>query len=948
MHKAFVLVAAGALAAVVQAGVTNDWENPAVDSRNRMEAAAYLERSSSEAVPAVLSLNGDWKFKWTGDPSRRPEGFWKVGFDDSKWCVIDVPSCVEMRGYGVPYYTNIDCPLKNASLKIQVRESGLANYNPVSSYRRKFTVPAGWEGGEIILRFDGVYCAYNVWVNGEKAGYAEDSYLPSEFNVTKLVKTGVENEIAVQVFRWCDGSCLDDQDMFRFSGIYRDVALLHRPKAGVADFWMEQTFDNNYKDATLALNVKTYGDAAKVEAVLKLNGKVVHEFAATKADLQGGVARWVALVKGVELWSAEKPVLYTLEIRCGNDRVVKRIGFKEVKTVGNAFYVNGRRVKLKGVNRHETSPENGSTVTRGEMIRDITLMKKYNINTVCTSHYPNHRDWYDLCDEYGIYVISETWKHIIAERNLRTLRFYRNHPCVIMWSMGDFREYRDIVYARPALTGGCVRDWAEQALWKKTGRIDPKTGLAERYLACGGDFESDPDGGSFCFSGIVDPLRSVTPKLVETGHLYRDLVVTKAEGGKLILENRYGFTSSDEFDGRWVLRSDGVEIASGAFTPPSVAPLTKGEFEIPAVAAAVAAIPDDRKGGELFLEVSFVTRNDSAYATKGWAVARNEIALSGEWKFLEKGAPAVKPSLVTLDQGDRLEVEMGRTTAVFSKKTGTLATLVLKGGIVAIQDPVAGIVAGPRLTCARAFAGNDRSIVKPRRHGDGRYEYGFFDSGLSQLSYHAEPFVVVSNTVKTVIDVTGSKGAGFRHECDYIFASDGSVTLENRVTPYGAMPRRLARLGLSMMLQPRLENMRYYGRGPEENYIDRSSASFFGVYRSTVTEQFVDYVRPQDNGYKTGVRWAEFFDRYGRGVRFSASEPMFMQALHYGWEDLYCAFSRGFQRPPLVPRREIMLNLDVRQHGLGGAGCGSEEKYTFDPSAPVSWSMKIEPLKGSR
>ena len=1072
--KNFVLYfcALSALCVFGAENVQNDWENLAVNSRHRMEAASYLRHvdlrytvtAPLSADCDILSLNGDWKFKWVGDPARRPADFWKKGYDDSKWGVIDVPSCVEMRGYGVPHYTNIRYPHKNAWPKILDRASSLANYNPVSSYRRTFELPEIFKGREVILRFDGVYSAYYVWVNGEMAGYAEDSHLPSEFNVTKFVKEG-QNEIAVQVFRWCDGSYLEDQDMFRFSGIYRDVTLVSRPKSGIADFWTEQVFGNDYKDVDFTLNVKTYGGAKKINATLAYDGKHVHTFGEVDADVSLGVAKLKARLKDVKLWSAEKPNLYTLTIQAGGDIVRRKIGFKEQKIVGNTFYINGKPVKLKGVNRHETNPENGRTVTREDMIKDITLMKRYNINTVRTSHYPDHHLWYDLCDEYGLYVIAEAnveahepgygdkglgrfkeWEHSIVERNIRHVKFYRNHPSVTIWSMGNetghgdcfrkalaevkkldpsrpthwergnkdadidssmypavewlekrgklgdekpgaaeiaekyktlvsrhsagkpyimceyahamgnamgnLQEYWDVVYSYPSLIGGCVWDWVDQALWKNTGRIDEKTGLGERFLAYGGDFDEEPNDGPFCCNGIVDPLRNVTPKLIETGHVYRNLVVRKNANGKLELENRFGFTSADEFDGKWVLRTNGVESASGSFDVPAVAPLARAEFVIAGLDKALAALAEGQKTSEAILEVSFTSKEAFAWAEKGWIVARNEVKFTGEYAFLGKEEETnSKSKLNYIEEGDTLEVERGRTTAIFNKKTGALDHLILKGGVILLGDPVPGVMVGPRLTCARAFTDNDRWIARGRSTKTS-YEYGFFDSGLSQLAYHPEPLVVDGNRVKSVVDVTGAKGAGFRHECDYVFHEDGSITLENRVTPYGAMPAILPRLGLSMRLSRFFENIRWYGRGPHENYIDRAASSFLGVYDSTVAKQFVDYVRPQDNGYKTDVRWVTFTDRHGRGARFTASEPMFMQALHYDWEDLYFARHQNGQtrwRTPLKPRREIMLNLDIRQTGLGGASCGpgAMEKYKFDPNASVKWAIKIEPVRKS-
>ena len=300
-------------------------------------------------------------------------------------------------------------------------------------------------------------------------------------------------------------------------------------------------------------------------------------------------------------------------------------------------------------------------------------------------------------------------------------------------------------------------------------------------------------------------------------------------------------------------------------------------------------------------------------------------------------AGAEPPKAFSMHRGDELHVECGRVNAVFDVKSGAITRLVTRG-VRVFDSPAKGIPGGPQLTCARAFTDNDKWLMDE-----------FYNSGLSQLHYHAEPILVVSNVVKTVVDVSGAKGCGFRHECDYVFPGDDTIEVVNRVTPYGEMPH-LPRLGLTMRLYPRIGRMKYYGRGPWENYSDRCSASFVGIWASRADEQFVDYVRPQDNGCKCGVRWAEFADKYGNGVRFSASEPLVMQALHYGWEEL--AFSRPMRgmprfRTPLTPRREIMLNLDVRQTGLGGASCGPApmEKYLFDAKAPVEWTMKIEPLR---
>ncbi len=1060
-----------AASAAIAAERTNDWENTAVNSINRLPARTYTVPLADEAsalsddlepaTPYSMSLDGEWRIKWVGDPARRPQGFERPEYDVSGWEKIDVPSCVEMRGYGTPDYTNIRYPHANKWPKILDRDTGRPDNNPVSSYRREFTVPEGWAGRDVILRFEGVGSAFYVWVNGKSVGYAEDSKLPSEFDVTPyLNKPGEANVLAVQVFKWCDGSYLEDQDMFRFSGIFRDVSIWAKPKDGIWDF---------------KANVKCKIENGKCDgAELSVEG-IDGEWSATLYDAEknavaSGNSRLSTLsfqLSSPRLWSAEKPYLYTLVLKKGGDIRAKKVGIKEQRIDGNTFLVNGRPVKFKGVNRHETNPDNGRTVTLDDMLADITLMKRYNINTVRTSHYPNHRLWYDLCDRYGIYVVAEAnveahepgygkdglglfpeWDRSIVERNERNAIFHRNNVSVTLWSMGNetghgdcfrhamaavrridptrpihwergnedadvdsamyrtvewlerrgmlgdskagaklegeaggdgfaisghtagkaffmceyahamgnaignFQEYWDVFYRHPSLAGGCIWDWVDQAVWKYTDRVDKKTGERERYLAYGGDWDEEPNDGPFCCNGVVDPLRNVSPKLVEVGHVHRNLVTTRRDDGTFELWNRFAFTSADEFDGSWALLEDGVEVAKGEFAPPAVAPLSRGAVELAGLSAALPAL-DAAK--EHFVNVAFATKEDAPWAPKGWIVARDQIALpsvKAEAKDADDrkadDASAKAPRMFVEDDGDRVIVERARTTAIFDRRTGALASLYVRG-VNVFDTPAPGITGGPQLTCIRAFTDNDRWMATGSAWGVDRTK-GYQASGLLNLEYHPGGITFGTNTVYVTVDVAGAKGCGFTHECEYMFGEDGSVTLASKVTPYGVMPPALPRLGLTMRLPPNLERMKYYGRGPWENYVDRNTGSFLGVWESTVREQFVDYVRPQDNGGKSDVRWVEFTDKYGNGIRFSGSEPLFMQALHYGWEDLEFARHVNGQRrfrAPLRPRDETVLNLDVRQTGLGGASCGPGpmDKYRFDPSKPVEWSMKIEAVR---
>ena len=1018
---------------------TNDWENLAVNSINRLPPRTYamplksmqdaLTDDLEPATPYAKSLNGIWKYSWAGCPSNRVMNFWRADFDDSSWFEIDVPSCVEMRGFGSPGYTNIRYPHAAAWPQIRNRDTGKDDYNPVSSYRTRFTVPADWADRDVILRFDGVYSAYYVWVNGQKVGYAEDSKLPSEFDITKYLLPS-NNLLAVEVYRWCDGSFLEDQDMTRFSGIFRDVTLWAKPKDGIWDFAVKTTLAPNGVTASVALQ-GVEGDwlAVLYDADKKEVGR-----------LSGG-AKPAMIIPNPRLWSAEDPYLYTLVVKKGDDIRMKRIGFKEQKIVGNALLVNGKKIKLKGVNRHETNPENGRTVTLADMLRDVTLMKRYNVNTVRTSHYPDHHLWYDLCDRYGIYLVAEAnveghepgygkkglglfpeWEHSIVERNLRHVAFYRNHPSVTLWSMGNetghgdcfrhaiaevkkldpsrpihwergnpdadvdstmyptvewleergklgasnvtdkamldkyrqeenyqtpgkafflceyahamgnamgnFQEYWDVFYRYDALIGGCIWDWIDQAVWKETDRVNPKTGVRERYLAYGGDFDEQPNDGPFNCNGVIGPLREVTPKLVEVGHVYRNLVVTRKDDGSYELWNRFGFTRADEFEGRWELVEDGVVVDRGVFVVPPVKPLSRGALKLPAFAV--------RPGVETLLNVSFVTKSKTLWAACGWCIARDQLAL-GNGRPFDRGTMAKQGDVEVTFEERTATVSCNGLTAIFSRQSGALSVLVVNGRTL-LADPAPGVAAGPHLTCARAFTDND-----------GWFRSSFYRSGLAQLRYHARPIEKTADGVKIVTEVTGSKSAGFTHEAVWHFAADGtSATIDNRVTPHGTMPERLPRLGLSLIVPGRYENLRYYGRGPWENYVDRSTASFLGIWNSTVTDQFVDYVRPQDNGAKSDVRWLELTDVCGRGLRFSASVPLFMQALHYGWEDLEFARHRpGAERHRAVlrPRPDTCLNLDLRQNGLGGASCGpgALKRYEF-PVKEECWTLRLEAI----
>ena len=985
------------------------WDDPSVNAENRLPARTYLPHSGY-----VLPLNGTWSFAWEGsadgpiakgDPATMETPF-----------TIDVPSCVETRGWGVPHYVNIRYPHPMTPPTIDPK------YNPTMLYRRTFTVHESWKGKRIVLRFEGVASCCEVWLNNKKVGYFEDARLPSEFDVTPLATFGdAGNVLTARVRKWCDGSYAEDQDMIRYAGIFRDVTLYAEPCGGIEDFSFTTVPDTGYVNWTCRLEL--FGGEKAVKAahprLLDANGKEVGAFT-TSPD---GKALTLRLTSP-RLWSDEDPYLYTLDL--GDGRSVS-VGVRECKVDGGHILVNGRPVKFKGVNRHEMNPENGYTLSYEEMERDAKLMRQNNINCVRMSHYPNDRRMYDLCDRYGIYVMSEAnveshgmrygkdcmperkeWHATMLERNVRHVYFYRNSPSVVMWSvgnetgwgagitkcyeavrkldptrpfhgvgwincddrkgswndasdmtggqymsldklreqlkdprphfqmeyecamgngMGNLKEYWDLFYENDKFSGGCIWDWIDQGVWKDTDRIG-SDGKRIRLLAYGGDHDEDPNDGPFCANGLVDVHRNPSAKLNEVRYVQRPIVVTCADAasGTAELWNRHEFTFADDVcSGAWALFEDGVQVATGVLTVPHVAPRAKGTLALPRPSCPI----DPAK--EYFYRVSFRLKHSQPWADAGYKVAWDQLPY-GASSVAGSGNLAASP--VATSTPTTLTVTTPRVKAVFSRATGTLSKLVL-GGKTILADR-SGIVAGPRLQVERAFTDADNWMRKP-----------FIAKGLSQLSYHVRPIRMKDGKVFTSVRVTGAKSGGFEHETVWAFGDDGSVTAEHTVTPFGDVPA-LPRIGTFQRLDPSLENLTWYGRGPWENYVDRCEGCDVGLYRSTVTDQYVNYIRPQDCGGKTAVRWATLTDTNGRGVKISCDAPFFLQALHFTRDDLDQARHRpGDPRRnnPLVPHAEVCLSIDCRQTGLGCNNCGPIPlpQYRF-PVEKTTWRVTYAPV----
>ncbi|MCE9613994.1 MAG: DUF4981 domain-containing protein [Lentisphaerae bacterium] len=1004
-----------------------DWENPQLLGINKEPAhathtpfpdVAGALRGEPGQSPLVRLLDGRWKFHWAPHPDQRPADFYRADYSDRRWTTIAVPGVWELQGHGTPIYTNVTYPHPRQPPRIladvPAHYTARREPNPVGSYRRWFTVPGGWSAREVFLRFEGVASAFYVWVNGQAVGFSKESRTGSEFRITPYLRRG-RNLLAVEVYKWNDGSYLEDQDFWRLAGIFRSVSLIAKPRLHVRDFYVTSTLEAGGARAELRvrawirnlgadtaaglLRVTLHDVSGRAVRGVRMSGRV--DAVAPGGDVQVELA---APVPHPRLWSAEKPNLYTVVISLSRGGGVEEaipcaFGFRQVELRAGRLWINGVAVKLKGVNRHEHDQDHGYTVSEEGMRRDLELFKQHNINTVRTSHYPNHARWYDLCDRHGLYVVDEAnleshamgfgdeslaklpaWRAAHVDRNVRMVERDRNHPCIIMWSMGNeagqgdnfracaeairqrdltrpihfesmnsvadvdstmypdvplldhrgrqggkpffvceyahamgnamgnLQDYWDVFDRHPGLIGGCIWEWVDHGLRKYTGRA-LSDGSREWFWAYGGDFGDQPNDGNFVADGVVTPDRRVTAKLREVRKVYQS-VSARALGWApapdasvwlVEVKNKYAFTNLSEFEARWCLEDDGEMVGQGLLPAVTVGPGESGVVRIPLV-GVVAPGP----GTERFLRLDWRSREQTALTPRGHVVAWEQFAIpmagaggrgrSAGSAVPELGLVAARGAVVTI-RGVDFE-------ARFDRRAGALTGLRYgRRSIVRDQGPV--------LNLFRALLDNDawmRTEVRAAR--------------LDQLHQAVESFDVVrlgpqSARVTMAVRWTCATGGGFLHRTVYTVYGDGSLSSANMFEPFGALPP-LPRIGVRMVLNGALDQLAWFGRGPQENYIDRCSGAAVGRYRGAVAEQFEVYTRPQENGGKTGVRWAALTAAGGDGVLIVGEAPMLFSASHHRSEDLDKA--RHLHR--VKPRREVVVCLDAAQMGLGGSSCG--------------------------
>ncbi|MDX9772948.1 MAG: glycoside hydrolase family 2 TIM barrel-domain containing protein [Bacteroidales bacterium] len=1031
-----------------------EWEDPAVNSVNTVKPhttmVSYPDNSSALAARwresvNVLSLDGMWKFNYAATPAERPYWFFKEDYDTRSWHEIRVPSTWEREGYGIAYYVN-------ASYTFPVNPPFIDHSdNPVGSYKRSFILPSGWKNKEVFLTFDGVSSAFYVWVNGEQAGYSEDSKTTAEFNITPLLRKG-RNTVAVEVYRYSDGSYLECQDFFRLSGIQRSVWLHARPKSYIRDFFARASLDDNYSDGLMDLSVELSGNNSKQTRLRLETGlydgtsKIFGETRELEVTDSLAVTQLTAVVPQVKQWSAESPDLYTLVLTLADSRgrvlesVSSRIGFRTSEVKNGRFLINGRAVYLKGTNLHEHDAVNGHTIDEDLMLRDIRLMKMNNINAVRTSHYPQPERFYELCDQYGLYLIDEadieshgigynpdvTLAHKpewLAQHMMRTQRMVerdKNHPSVIIWSLGNeagdgqnfvdtykwiktrdnsrpvqyeraeklthtperhtdiwcpmyptidylqryalnggkpgfdrplimceyahsmgnstgnLQDYWDVIEKYDILQGGFIWDWVDQGLQETNSD-------GEDYYAYGGDF--GPPGafsdGNFCCNGLVGPDRVPHPALNEVKKVYQYVEFTAGDlsDGLVTIINKYEFTNLSLFNITWEVMANGVLFRSGHLNQMNLEPGDSVTVEIP----YGKIIPDP--GTEYHLNL-YVSRADE------WGIVPPDNIYASEQMLLPLYAaaePAREEELNLIDlssEGSDLTIAGEGFSIVFDMVTG-----VMKSYRVDDQDL---ILSGLRPDFWRAPTDNDYGNGMEKRDAPWREAGSMSVMRSAHIEQPGMGIAVISFTYD-IPGIDGRKIAGLVTE--YTVHAGGTVDVSFSFTKTDMSLEEIPRVGMQMIMTGRFTDLAWFGRGPHENYSDRKSSAFVGLYESSVADQYVPYVRPQENGYKTDTRWLTVTDRNGRGLRFEGHPVFSFAALNYLHEDFESEGNLARYRPDaklanrhlcdVTPHDLVKVNIDFGQMGVGGDnswGARTHPEYCLRDTK-YEYSFRMVPLR---
>ena len=1009
-----------------------EWQDPNVNAINR--AAMHTNYFAYESEQAALkgcrlvsdnymTLNGTWKFNWVQNADQRPTDFYKVDFNDKGWDNIQVPGVWELNGYGDPIYVNVGYPWRSQYKNNPPYVPTVNNH--VGTYRKEIELPADWKGRQIMAHFGSVTSNMYLWVNGKFVGYSEDSKLEAEFDLTKYLRPG-KNIIAFQVFRWCDGTYLEDQDFFRYSGVGRDCYLYTRTANHIEDIRITPDLDAQYKDGTLQIDIQMKGKGTVDLKLLDKEGKEV-----TTAQVKGSGKQTASMtVSNPAKWTAETPNLYTLVANLQeNGKIIEsipvKVGFRKIELKNGQILVNGQAVLFKGADRHEMDPDKGYVVSRERMIQDIKRMKELNINAVRTCHYPDNNLWYDLCDEYGIYVVAEAnieshgmgygdetlaknslFAKAHLERNQRNVQRGYNHPSIIFWSLGNeagfgpnfeacykwikaedktravqyeqagtneytdifcpmyysyescenyskgnidkpliqceyahamgnsqggFKEYWDLVRKYPKYQGGFIWDFVDQS-----ARWYTKDG--KEFYGYGGDFNRyDASDNNFQNNGLISPDRVPNPHAHEVGYIYQNIWVKPVDlqKGEISIYNENFFRDLSDFYAEWQLLANGEVLQSGIINDLKVGPQQTVNQKLNYTLDNICPCK------EVLLNVAFKLKNTETLLPAGFAVAQQQLSVR-EYKAPEnlltekKIAHDYTPTPVVEDNDSYYLIVKGENFHIdFERRSGYLSLYDVNG--LSILDE------GAQLTPNfwRAPTDNDMGAGLQKKY----LAWKNPEIKLTSLEHATENGLVVVTAKYDMPTVSAKLTLTYR------INKEGAIEVtQSMTTDKNAKVSNMFRFGMRAALNKNLSNIQYYGRGPIENYSDRNNSTNIGKYAQTVDEQFYSYIRPQETGTKTDIRWWNQTNKGGNGIQLVGKTPFSASALHYTMESLDDGLEKDQRHSELVPQTDcVNFCIDKVQMGLGCVnswGALPLDKYMV-PYQDYEFTFVIKPIQNA-
>lgn len=1009
-----------------------EWQDPNINAINR--AAMHTNYFAYESEQAALkgcrlasdnymTLNGTWKFNWVQNADQRPTDFYKVDFNDKGWDNIQVPGVWELNGYGDPIYVNVGYPWRSQYKNNPPYVPTVNNH--VGTYRKEIELPADWKGRQIMAHFGSVTSNMYLWVNGKFVGYSEDSKLEAEFDLTKYLRPG-KNIIAFQVFRWCDGTYLEDQDFFRYSGVGRDCYLYTRTANHIEDIRITPDLDAQYKDGTLQIDIQMKGKGTVDLKLLDKEGKEV-----TTAQVKGSGKQTASMtVSNPAKWTAETPNLYTLVANLQeNGKIIEsipvKVGFRKIELKNGQILVNGQAVLFKGADRHEMDPDKGYVVSRERMIQDIKRMKELNINAVRTCHYPDNNLWYDLCDEYGIYVVAEAnieshgmgygdetlaknplFAKAHLERNQRNVQRGYNHPSIIFWSLGNeagfgpnfeacykwikaedktravqyeqagtneytdifcpmyysyescenyskgnidkpliqceyahamgnsqggFKEYWDLVRKYPKYQGGFIWDFVDQS-----ARWYTKDG--KEFYGYGGDFNRyDASDNNFQNNGLISPDRVPNPHAHEVGYIYQNIWVKPVDlqKGEISIYNENFFRDLSDFYAEWQLLANGEVLQSGIINDLKVGPQQTVNQKLNYTLDNICPCK------EVLLNVAFKLKNTETLLPAGFAVAQQQLSVR-EYKAPEnlltekKIAHDYTPAPVVEDNDSYYLIVKGENFHIdFERRSGYLSLYDVNG--LSILDE------GAQLTPNfwRAPTDNDMGAGLQKKY----LAWKNPEIKLTSLEHATENGLVVVTAKYDMPTVS------VKLTLTYRINKEGAIEVtQSMTTDKNAKVSNMFRFGMRAALNKNLSNIQYYGRGPIENYSDRNNSTNIGKYAQTVDEQFYSYIRPQETGTKTDIRWWNQTNKGGNGIQLVGKTPFSASALHYTMESLDDGLEKDQRHSELVPQTDcVNFCIDKVQMGLGCVnswGALPLDKYMV-PYQDYEFTFVIKPIQNA-